>query len=65
MNVEFIVSAIHDYLAGRITRDELSCRVKNHRNTILFSREKYCSYVDLLLDHIEQKLSAFPSRSSL
>lgn len=63
MNLEFIVNAIHDYLAGRITRDELSCRVKNHRITKPFLRENYCSYTKLLLDHIEQKLSAFPEES--
>ena len=63
MNMESIVSAIHDYLAGRITRDELSCRVKNHRITKPFLHENYSSYANLLLDHIEQKLSAFPEES--
>lgn len=63
MNVEFIVSAIHDYLAGRITRNELSCRATNHRITKPFLHENYCSYANLLLDHIEQKLSAFPEES--
>ena len=63
MNLEFIVNAIRDYLAGRITRSELSCRVKNHRITTSFLLEDYSSYVKLLLDHIEQKLSAFPEES--
>lgn len=63
MNLEFIVNAIHDYLAGRITRDELSCRVKNHRITTLLLRENDSSYVNLLLGHIEQKLSAFSEES--
>ena len=63
MNVEFIVNAIHDHLAKKITRDELSCRVKNHRITTPFLRENDCSYANLLLDHIEQKLSAFPEES--
>ena len=63
MNVEFMINAIHDYLAGRITRSELSCRVKNHRITTSFLLEDYSSYVKLLLDHIEQKLSAFPEES--
>ena len=63
MNVEFIVNAIHDYLAGRITRDELCQRATNHRITTPFLRENYCSYANLLLDYIEQKLSAFPEES--
>ena len=63
MNVEFIVNAIQDYLAEKITRDELSCMVKNHRMTTPFLRENDCSYANLLLDHIEQKLSAFPEES--
>ena len=63
MNVEFIVNAIHDYLAKKITRNELSCRVKNHRMTTPFLRENDCSYANLVFDHIEQKLSAFPEES--
>jgi hypothetical protein len=63
MNMEFIVNAVRDYLAGRLTRDELSQRAMNHRITTPFLRENYDSYANLLLDHIEQKLSAFPEES--
>lgn len=63
MNLEFILDAIQDYLAGRITRSELTCRIKNHRIAKSFIVEKYSSYVNLLVDHIEQKLSAFPEES--
>lgn len=63
MNMEFIVDAVRDYLAGRLTRDELSQRAMNHRITTPFLRENYGSYANLLLDHIEQKLSAFPEES--
>lgn len=63
MNMEFIVNAVRDYLAGRLTRDELSQRATNHRITTPFLRENYGSYANLLLDHIEQKLSAFPEES--
>ena len=63
MNVKFIVNAIRDYLAGRITRDELSRKAKDHRITMPFLVEEYSSYVNLLLDHIEQKLSALPEES--
>ena len=63
MNVKFIVNSVHDYLAGRITRDELSHKVKDHRITMPFLVEEYSSYVNLLLDHIEQKLSALPEES--
>ena len=63
MNMEFIVNAVRDYLAGRLTRDELSQRATNHRITTPFLRENYGSYINLLLDHIEHKLSAFPEES--
>ena len=63
MNLEFMVNAIHDYLARRITRDELSCRVKNHRITKPFLLGNYCSYVNLLLDGIELRLSAILEES--
>ena len=63
MNVEFIVNDIHDYLSGRITRDELSHKAKDHRITMPFLVEEYSSYANLLLDHIEQKLSALPEES--
>ena len=63
MNLEFIVNVIQDYLAGRITRDELCQRATNHRITTPFLRENYSSYTNLLLDNIEQKLSAFPEES--
>ena len=63
MNVEFMINAIHDYLLGRITRDELTCKVKNHRSTTTFLCENDCSYAKLLLDQIEQKLSVFPEES--
>ena len=61
--MEFIITAIQDYLAGRITRDKLSRRAMNHRMTTPSLRKDYCSYVNLLLDGIEQKLSAFPEES--
>ncbi len=63
MNKDFIINIVNDYLAGKISRNELSLRVKKHRTATPFLLDNYCSYLNLLLDGIEQKLSAIPEQS--
>lgn len=63
MNKNFMLCVIHDYLDGKITRSELSYQVKKHRSTTVLCLQNYCSYSDLVLDGIEQCLSAIPEES--
>ncbi|MBE6639150.1 MAG: hypothetical protein E7616_06820 [Ruminococcaceae bacterium] len=63
MNKDFIIKDVNDYLAGKITRSELSFRVKNRRTATPFLLDHYCSYANLLLDGVEQKLMAIPEQS--
>lgn len=60
MKKDCMISAVRAYLAGEITRDALSVKIKNHRAA---TQLRCASYADLLLDGIEQKLSAVPEQS--
>ena len=60
MKKDCMISAVRAYLAGEITRDALSVKIKNHRAA---TQLRCASYSDLLLDGIEQKLSAVPEQS--
>ncbi len=63
MYKDFMLCVIRDYLDGKITRSELSYQVKKRRSTMPFSLLNYCSYSDLVLDGIQQRLSTIPEES--